>query len=148
MAAEVDGVKLVNGRPRGIRNNNPGNIRTEGTPNGVNGADPWRGLQGHDEAGYGIFEGPGYGIRAMGKLLDTYRDRYGLETVEEIIGRWAPPVENDTEAYIRHVAQRLDVPRDHPLTDAQRPALVEAIIAHENGQQPYSRAFIEGALAL
>lgn len=148
VAADVGGAKLVNGAPRGIRNRNPGNIRTEGTPNGINGPDPWLGLTGHDEAGYGIFESAEYGIRAMGRVLDSYRDRHGLDTVRGIITRWAPPVENQTAAYVEHVADRLGVPPDHPLTDAQRPALVEAIILHENGRQPYSREFIVGALAL
>lgn len=149
VAAETaEGVKLVNGRPRGLRNHNPGNIRTAGTRNGLDGADPWQGLTGEDEAGYGIFESSSWGIRAMGKVLSSYRNRHGLRTVREIITRWAPPVENPTAAYVDHVAERLDIPPDHPLTAAQTPALVEAIIAHENGRQPFSRAFIMGALEL
>jgi len=66
--------------------------------------------------------------------------------VADIINTWAPPVENDTAAYVAHVARRMGVTPSTPvdLDDrAQVVALLEAITLHENGQQPYNRATFE-----
>lgn len=117
--------------PRGIRNNNPGNIRKSATQ--------WEGtsaVQGDDA--FVTFETPEHGIRAMARVLQTYRDKYGLDTVTKIISRWAPDVENDTAAYIKSVAGQLGVRPDVPLNPGQVPALIAAIIKHENGVLPYS----------
>ena len=66
----------------------------------------------------------------------TYRMKHGLSTVREIINRWAPPVENNTDAYVDHVCRRLGVAPDHPL-DFGNPQvylhLARAIAYHENG---------------
>lgn len=45
-----------------------------------------------------------WGYRAIFVILDTYRRKYGLDTLETVIARWAPPSENDTAAYVRTVA--------------------------------------------
>ncbi len=68
--------------------------------------------------------------------------RQGIDTVSEIINRWAPPTDkNDTMSYIKAVCEQLGVSADEPL-DASNPdtlkALCAAIIHHENGSQPYS----------
>ncbi|MDF2185464.1 structural protein [Grimontia hollisae] len=124
--------------PRGIRNHNPGNIEDNGTP--------WQGRQGHDGR-FIIFDGPVNGIRAMYKVLMTYRHRYRLDTVRGIINRWAPPFENNTEAYINHVANRLGVTPDTPLGLGDYPQLLKSIIKHENGVQPYDDSTIHAAIA-
>lgn len=130
--------------PRGIRNNNPGNIRRS--------ADPWQGLakdQGDDA--FFQFAEPKWGIRALARVLISYQDRHGLRTVRAIISRWAPPVENKTSSYIDHVAHRLGVGADDPLDIHDYRVLrglVEAITAHENGQQPYTDAQIDAGLVL
>ncbi|MFO5854168.1 hypothetical protein ACLBSO_29315, partial [Klebsiella pneumoniae] len=69
--------------------------------------------------------------------------RQGIDTVGEIINRWAPPSDNnDTAAYIKAVCAQLGVTANQPL-DASNPdtlqALCAAIIKHENGSQPYSQ---------
>ena len=127
--------------PRGIRNNNPGNIRLS--------ADPWQGLADTQTDGaFFQFIKPFYGIRALAKTLKTYRDRHGLYTVRGIIDRWAPPVEHNTSAYVNHVAGYMGVSADVPLNwgAAQLRALVAAIIRHENGRQPYSAAELDEAI--
>lgn len=126
---------------RGIRNNNPGNIRH---------GDNWQGMADvQTDASFIQFVNPEYGIRAMTKILLTYNDRYGLNTVRGIISRWAPPVENDTESYINSVASRLDVyPDDVINVRAYMPDLVEAIIYHENGIQPYEYATLSQGIIL
>ncbi|AGH98930.1 structural protein P5 [Micavibrio aeruginosavorus] len=131
-------------KPRGIRNNNPGNIRRSN--------DPWQGLaKEQNDREFFMFKSAVYGIRALARLLITYQDKYGLCTIEMIITRWAPAVENNTKAYIQSVArhtgfaalQTLDMHRFEHL----KPVL-EAIIQHENGQQPYSDVEITKALVL
>ena len=120
-------------RIRGIRNNNPGNLEYSKT-------NPWVGQTG-DDGRFAKFETPEHGIRALGRNLMSYQ-RQGIDTVSEIINRWAPPTDkNDTMSYIKAVCEQLGVSADEPL-DASNPdtlkALCAAIIHHENGSQPYS----------
>ena len=119
---------------RGIRNNNPGNIRW---------GDDWKGLvpegQRTDKS-FCQFKAPEFGIRAMIIILRNYQSKYGLKTITGIVKRWAPPNENDTQAYIRSVAQATGTDADKPidLTDSRKLfPLLQAIIKHENGTQPY-----------
>lgn len=123
---------------RGIRNHNPGNIRA---------GDNWQGMAGIDPDGFVIFRAPEYGVRAMQRILNSYRRR-GINTVRGVIETWAPPSENNTAAYVQHVSQVLGVAPDEPLSPARDTALISAIIKHENGAQPYSRALIEQGQAL
>lgn len=118
-------------QPRGIRNHNPGNVRH---------GDPWQGLAAKQtDKAFATFTSAAYGIRALARTLITYQDKYGLRTVADIIHRWAPPSENNTEAYIAHVCtltgidakMRLDMQNFHDLR-----AVTEAIIRHENGKGP------------
>ena len=120
---------------RGIRNNNPGNIR--------HGID-WDGLdedQSKDEE-FSQFSTPEYGIRAMFKILKTYDNKYNLNTIEGIINRWAPPIENDTESYIDFVSSKVGKDRSEVLDQEDYTLLVEAIIHMENGEQPYPLVLI------
>jgi len=119
--------------PRGIRNNNPGNLEYSKT-------NPWVGQMG-DDGRFAKFETPEHGIRALGRNLLSYQ-RQGVDTVGEIVNRWAPEKDgNNTAAYIKAMCERLGVSADQPL-DASNPdtlrALCAAIIHHENGSQPYS----------
>jgi len=123
-------------QPRGIRNNNPGNIEAN--------AIKWQGATGNDGR-FVVFDTPENGIRALARILKTYRDKYGLETVRGIVSRWAPPSENNTGAYIGSVCSRVSVAPDARLAPADYPALVAAIIRHENGVQPYNAALIDAA---
>jgi len=129
---------------RGIRNNNPGNIRKS--------KDPWQGLaERQTDAAFFVFKSPMYGIRALARLLITYQDKKKLRTIRDIIRRWAPQTENDTNAYIISVADATGFAQDQILDmhrfDHLKP-LVEAIIRHENGQQPYTDTEITKALVL
>lgn len=141
---------------RGIRNNNPGNIRwgqgfqgelSQDAPN----ADP----------DFCQFISPQYGIRAIVKILVSYRANKqagikglglpGIDTIREIIGRWAPTIENDTLSYITSVSQTSGFGPDTPLGPVDRDEMariVPAIILHENGVQPYSTDVINEAITL
>lgn len=137
---------------RGIRNNNPGNIdRVAGVR--------WQGAA-EDQSGdsrFVVFKSPEYGIRAIARVLITYQDKRQakdgskIDTIAEIIDRWAPTNENDTSAYVKHVASitgmsangMIDVYRHEVMFK-----LVKAIITHENGTQPYSDDTINQGLRL
>ncbi|MBZ6394980.1 structural protein [Pantoea brenneri] len=127
---------------RGIRNNNPGNIRW---------GENWRGLvpgaQRTDKA-FCQFVSPEYGIRAMMIILTHYQMQHGLSTIAGIIHRWAPPDENDTQAYIDSVVAVTGIPAHQHInvTDSTTMLkLIQAIIVHENGYQPYDAAVLKRA---
>jgi hypothetical protein len=121
-----------NSESRGIRNNNPGNIRRSN--------DPWQGLaQQQTDKDFLVFQNPVYGIRALARTLIVYQDKHGLRSVRQIINRWAPAAENNTEAYVQAVAKVTGFDPDrqldmHSFTDLK--PVVAGIIRHENGQQP------------
>lgn len=135
---------LPDAAPRGIRNNNPGNIRKS--------HEPWRGLMpAHEQTdpAFFRFSSPEWGIRAIAVILRTYQGKYKLGTVRALIKRWAPDVENDTEAYVQAVCTAVGVGPDEPidLRDAgDMRGVVLAIIRHENGEQPYSMDVINRGL--
>lgn len=85
---------------RGIRNNNPLNIRRS--------TDRWVGVSDEQtDKSFVQFKNMAYGYRAVWKILQSYYDHFCIQskpfTVRNIISRWAPPSENDTEMYIRQV---------------------------------------------
>lgn len=120
---------------RGIRNNNPGNIRG-------NNAYQWRGEVGRDDLDFVVFDAPENGIRAIARTLNTYSNKYGINTLKDIISRWAPSIENNTEAYIQHAEQALKISRHTPIGEQHKADLIKVIIQHENGSQPYSNKVI------
>jgi len=127
--------------PRGIRNNNPGNIRK-----GQN----WIGeSKDQSDPDFEVFTSPEYGIRAIVKIIQSYRNR-GLDSIRKIISAWAPSSENNTEAYIKSVSQQVGVGADDCLnfTNDVWIKLIKGIIMHENGQQPYSDDIIQKGIDL
>ena len=114
---------------RGIRNNNPGNLRRS--------ADRWQGLaKEQTDPEFFQFVSPAYGYRALIKTLQNYRCLHGLQSVKEMITRWAPPTENDTAAYVRSVCREMQVPDSYVPDVEDRGtmcALAAAISRHENG---------------
>jgi hypothetical protein len=118
---------------KGLRNHNPGNLRFVASI-------PWKGQVGDDGTGYAVFDTDEDGVRALGHQLMTYAGR-GLNTVYAIISTYAPDGENDTQAYITDVSQRLRVSAVDTIDVYGRLAeLAAAIIQHENGAQPFSDA--------
>lgn len=124
---------------RGIRNNNAGNIRW-----GCN----WQGLKKdgrEQDKEFCVFVSPEYGIRAIAKIIRNYSDIYRINTVAGIVHRWAPPSENDTVSYIKHVSQSLKVDPEEIINVRDTNVmlkLIKAIIKHENGKQPYKDELI------
>ncbi|BAO29383.1 hypothetical protein [Sulfuritalea hydrogenivorans] len=130
-------LRSLKGEPRGIRNNNPGNL--------VKSDIPWDGKVAGAESRFEVFSTPEQGIAAMARNLISYQDRHGLDTVQDIIGRWSPPDENKTGVYVATVARELAVKATDRLNlndEGTLTRLTQAIVRHENGKQPYSGAQI------
>ena len=127
--------------PKGIRLNNPGNIEK-----GLN----WKGLADvQADSRFATFESPEYGIRAIAKLLRTYNKKYGIDTIKDIITRWAPTHENPTASYISNVAKWTGFSATEHL-NMQDPMILariaKAICRQENGIVPWDdETFIKGA---
>lgn len=134
VVADATDAALAN-LPRGIRNNNPGNLLY--LPPGR----AWRGQIGSDGR-FGVYDTAANGVRAIGQQLLKYA-RGGVDTVQGLIATWAPENENPTDAYVANVARWVGV---HPTASidvrAMLPELAAAIIRQENGMQPYPEADI------
>lgn len=134
--------------PRGVRNNNPGNIMDFG----IN----WQGLADprKDDDGYCRFVDPVYGIRAM--VMDIRNDwsEDGLRTVAALVAEFAPKAHagNPTEIYARHVAKAMGVGVNDEIDlneFATVKAMVLAMMRFELGMEPpYTDAQINKALML
>lgn len=127
---------------RGERNNNPGNL--------VNTPETWQGeIVNGDDKKFMQFTTAVLGIRALGKLLLNYQRKYGLDTIREIISRWAPPNENDTEKYIEDAADECMVDPDTPISVRQYlPQLITTIIRKECGRVAYKPEILQAGATL
>lgn len=139
--AGAHAMRSLKGEPRGIRNNNPGNIGKSDIQ--------WDGKIAGADTRFEAFATPEQGIAALARNLIAYQERHGLDTVQGIISRWAPPSENKTGQYVATVAKELGVDPGQKLNvsdPATLTKLTQAIIRHENGKQPYADAKISGAV--
>ncbi|WP_440487518.1 lytic transglycosylase [Serratia ureilytica] len=126
--------------PRGIRNNNPGNLNYVGQ----NGAM----LEDHATPRFARFNSAFEGFSALGKQIKAYYNGTSkaagyqkLQSVEDIISRFAPASENNTQAYINKLSKMLGVGRGDSLNiqDPQVLAtLMNGITQIENGKNPYA----------
>ena len=128
---------------RGIRNNNPLNID-------YSARNAWQGQKGSDGR-FAQFESPEHGIRAAAKLIGNYGKLYGLNTVDGIINRWAPPVENQTKNYAKFVAKSMGVDPKAPIDLKDKTimaGLVKAMIQMEVGNNDYTDDQINSAVSM
>ena len=123
---------------RGLKNRNPGNLRS-------NPHFAWQGQIGSgDSKGFVVFDSDINGIRADIINLHTHYVRDHETSILALIAVYAPPVENDTKAYAKFVADRLGIDPLATITFDRRTvdALIRAIIKIEQGIQPYDDATI------
>lgn len=117
----------------GIANRNPLNIRYIAS-------NRWLGLHPSHPCvkGFCSFLHFDYGYRAALLQMRNYVCRYGCDTPEKIIRRWAPPSENDTELYIACVCGRSRLLRNERIRPEgmQIPRLVAAMAKQETGLHP------------
>ncbi|TXH52795.1 MAG: hypothetical protein E6Q97_14880 [Desulfurellales bacterium] len=92
---------------RGFNLNNLGNIRKSDTA--------WQGKVDSTDDEFEQFATPEDGLRAMMKNLQTYQSKYGDKSLREVLNRYAPSTENDTDGYIQFVADRTGVDPDAEL---------------------------------
>lgn len=130
--------------PRGIRNNNPLNIRK---------GNDWKGERpDQTDKAFEEFTSMEYGIRAGFIILRKYITGYNgltqkFNTIEKMISRWAPAVENKTAAYISQVSKMTGIPATLKISFSQRSfmvAIVDAMIFVECGQH-VDKQLIESA---
>ncbi len=117
--------------PRGLRNNNPGNIRRS--------SDVFQGeIIPSKDAQFKQFRTMAHGYRAIFKTLSTYYKAYGLKTVRALISRWAPTNENNTQAYVSLVSSYSGIDADTPLQfiEGTMVKVVAAMSRVENGCEP------------
>lgn len=115
--------------PRGIRNNNPGNIKVS--------SNAWRGKIGNDGT-FERFDTAVNGLRAAAILIRTYANNYGLNTIAKIGSRWAPTGSGEAgnAGWAGGVSQYSGIGLNTPLNVASQPtmiALLRGIVAQENG---------------
>lgn len=107
--------------PRGIRNNNPLNIRI---------GNVWLGeVDNPTDPEFEQFVSMKYGLRAAFVLIRRYIRHYNRDTISAIITAWAPKQENDTLAYIDAVSRLANIPVDEPLRYEQKPEMVSLVMA-------------------
>ena len=125
---------------RGYRNNNPLNIRRS--------RDKWKGMSPKQtDPAFVQFQTMAYGYRAAFVLLRTYRQKYGYNTIRQIVKRWAPPSENNTDRYIENVSRWTGIDPDKLIAgqDANAMmAIVAAMSRMENGVQARMEEVAEG----
>jgi len=121
---------------RGVRNNNPGNIRYDGTK--------WKGLVGKD-GGFCKFRTPEDGLRALGINLKVYHTKYGLDTIKELISRWAPSSENPTKNYIQYVAKETGINSNQEIDLHNKMIMVKLVdaIARYDAKAVYPKTVLE-----
>ena len=115
------------GKTRGLRNNNVGNIKETGTT--------WKGqIKPTGDKPFAQFQNPVWGVRAMIIIVKrTYRN-LGLKTIRQIVSRYAPPIENLTESYINSVSRQTGIDPDRIIsTESEYQKVIQAMAVHENG---------------
>lgn len=115
-------------KPRGIRNNNPLNIRI---------GNVWLGeVKENTDGEFEQFTSMLYGLRAAIVLLRRYICHYHLNSIAQIVSRWAPRSENYTSQYIKFVSKRVEIDDDAKIDFTDKITickLVEAMAYYECG---------------
>lgn len=123
---------MAKATPRGLRNNNPGNIRNNDKVKWQGEVDP----QCKRDFSFEEFKDRASGYRALLKLLRNYNKLHGCRTIADYIRRWAPEFENNTSGYITRVCQEMQVPTSFvpdPDEKSTMVAFAAAISEVENG---------------
>lgn len=125
--------------PRGLRNNNPGNIRRN--------SDMFQGeVNPSRDKEFKQFKTMAYGYRAMFKILSNYYRKYSLTTIRKMIGRWAPKNENNTDAYVSLVSSYSGIGPDDLISfdREQMIRIVAGMSRVENGREAVMSDVISG----
>lgn len=118
---------------RGIRNNNPCNIRKT--------SERWVGQVGSYNGGvdkeFCQFDTMVHGLRATFKLLLNYRKKYNINTIFHIVHKWAPEKDgNNEKAYVAFLESHTGLDRWIPLVDDELKTVVEGMCMMESSYKP------------
>lgn len=126
--------------PRGLRNNNPGNIRVN--------TDHFQGeIKPSEDKAFKQFKTMSYGYRAMLKMLQNYKQNRGCNNLRKMISRWAPENENNTNAYILYVAEFAGISPDEEVNTSDRELMCKIAAGMsriENGREAKMSEIMEG----
>ena len=113
--------KSTQGMTRGIRNNNPLNIRHS--------SSKWQGMaKKQTDRAFVQFTHRKYGYRAAFVLIRSYIHKHHANTIGKIIARWAPSSDgNNTQGYIAYVSQTSGIPADEPLRFSDQQKMVSIV---------------------
>ncbi|MFY2843567.1 phage tail tape measure protein [Achromobacter ruhlandii] len=130
------------GTPRGIRNNNPGNLIYVGQA----------GATKEENGRFAVFPTAQAGLNELADQLRRY-GRRGLDSIQAIVNTYAPATENDTGAYANYLAQKMGINTDTKFDVNSDPAalaaLVRGIVEYENARvNPYSNDMINQAAGM
>lgn len=127
--------------PRGIRNNNPGNLNFAGQSGATK--------EGGENGRFAVFDSMRDGIAALHRQIKLYVGR-GVDTVEKIVNKYAPAEDNNNvSAYIKQLTGATGMRPDEKIdTDNQETVfnLIRGIINHENGKGYVSDQDILGGI--
>lgn len=125
--------------PRGLRNNNPLNIRKS--------SDVFQGEKSSCDNQFKQFKTMAYGYRAAFKIVMNYYRIYSLKTIRQIIGRWAPENENNTSAYVSLVSSYSGIPADNLIDINNKDQMIKIVAGMskvENGREAVMSDVIAG----
>lgn len=129
---------LSSSYPRGVRNNNPGNL--------IMSSENWQGKIPHSQNSDGHFEQfktYTHGVRAL--FLDLRSDiNKGKNTIAKLINEYAPKHENNTDAYINAIVKSSGIGKNEIITPSKKIIMLLAIniIKVENGKRSNGKAYI------
>jgi len=111
-----------------MTDNNPGNLRVSNIK--------WNDSIDNKKRGFVKFKTPLAGARASAKNMNTYIERHNLTTISEIIARWAPNSENDTQKYIQDVVSWTGIPSNESIKGdlTKQAQVLHSIFRKETGK--------------
>lgn len=129
--------------PRGIRNNNPGNLNYAGQAGAT--------LEGGEGGRFAVFESMQHGVAALYKQLQLYFKR-GINTLSSIVKTYAPASDNNNvDAYISALTKATGKGANEVLDSGDTATiarLMKGIVDHENGKGYISSSDIMGGIQL
>lgn len=125
----------ASGMTRGMRNNNPGNIRAVGN-------------QRRDREGFRVFDSMEEGVKAADSQLQRYAKR-GINTIDSIVNTWAPSKDkNNVPAYIKDIVKDTGIDANAPLNPSSYNAVMAAMFKHESGNKAPTEGTIDDILGV
>jgi hypothetical protein len=129
--------------PLGIRNNNPGNLEWGGFTKSLGATGPG------DGGRFARFPTMEKGICAAATNLISYQEHFGIETIRQVVNRWAPGTENNVVSYIDFMCHVCELGPDDKLDFHDHNTLYwlcTAIFEEENGHDAFTTLVSDAVL--